>query len=136
MFTALHRPISWSLIASLAILAGAGEALHCLPGCGHACRIGELVLLLGVRAPRDLRASNGLPHADRQQLDRPHDREVPIRCEDDCTICSNLKQDRESGKGPPLVLVLPLLHDLPNIVFCDTPQTAPLLSQARAPPIA
>jgi len=136
MLPAFHRPTAWLLIATSAILAGAGEALHCLPGCGHGVRVGEVVLLLGVRVPRDHRVTDDLSDVDRPHVDRPSGQDIPVYGEDKCAICSTVRQTCSSGDFPLFFLVMPLMHDVPVIVLCEAVPASSRLFQGRAPPVA
>ena len=67
MYPATQKPIAWLLIATLAIVAGTGEGLHWIPGCGHGVVVGNLVLLIGIDVPDVPRSADGLPGVEPRQ---------------------------------------------------------------------
>jgi hypothetical protein len=131
MFHALRKLIAWFLIATLVIIAGVGEGLHCLPGCGHGVETGGRLLLLGISLPENLQPIN-----DRPQVERPESRDIPIYDEDLCAICSTAGQTCTSVDSFQFVLAVPLMHELPTAVTRDAFAAAVRLFQARAPPLA
>ena len=130
MMRKLHTPIAWLLIATLSIVAGIGEALHSIPGCGHGVLVGDQVVILGISLPCCPRESDGQPH-----FERANDFDIPIYSEAQCAICSVVGQSCTSADCVPYVGVMPLLHDLVAVVLRDTSVTTTRSFQARAPPL-
>jgi len=127
---ATKKPIAWLLIVTLATVAGVGEGLHYIPGCGHGVQVGNRILLLGISVPWDHWMTD-----DRPRVERPEGQDIPIYDEDQCAICSAVGQSCTSANSAPFVLVMPLVHDLPAVVPRDAPVTAARPFQARAPPL-
>lgn len=127
----LHKPIAWLLVAAVTLVAGVGEALHGIPGCGHGIEIGDRIVLLGISVPSHLQVIDAWPHLE--QTEGP---EIPIYGEGECVICSALGQTSTSADSIPFTLVLPWLHDLPAAVLLEIPTGNGLSFHARAPPIS
>ncbi len=127
---AVYKPIAWLLIAGLAIVAAVGEGLHLIPGCGHGVEVGNGVLLLGISLPEDQQPSDGRP-----LVKRPDAQDIPIYDEDLCAICSVVGQSRTCGDCARIMLVIPLVHDLPRVVLGNAPTPTPRLFSIRAPPL-
>jgi len=135
MYRTSKKLVAWSLIIALAIISGAGEGLHCIPGCGHSIDVGGRVLFVGM----DLTGygySYSTPNGDRLCVARSEDYGVPTWDEDDCPICSLLGQYSTSAGFVQFVLVVPFAHDLPLEAVCTAPSPTSRLCQARAPPLA
>lgn len=130
MPSAIGKSIAWVLVATLALVAGIGDGLHLIPGCGHGVPVGDRTLLLGISVPWDHRTTDDRPH-----VERPEGQDIPIYDEDQCAICSVVGQSCTSGDSAPLVLVMPLACDLPAVVLCDAPVATAHPFQARAPPL-
>jgi len=126
----IHKPIAWLLIATLGVVAGVGEGLHCIPGCGHGVEVGDRILLPGISLPEQKEPIDGRP-----RVERPDGQDIPIYDEDLCAICSAVGQNCTSADCIQFVLVIPLVHDLPAVVLCDAPTATVRLFQARAPPL-
>ena len=127
----IYKPIAWFLIATLAIVAGVGEGLHWIPGCGHGVEVGNSILLLGISAPEDTSPADGRSH-----VERPADRDIPICDEDLCSICSAVARDCTSADGVQFVFVMPFVHEVSAVAPCDAPTATARLFQSRAPPLA
>ena len=108
----IHKPIAWLLIGILSIVAGVGEGLHWLPGCGHGIEIGDRVFLLGINLPEDTR-----PPDNRTRAERPSGQDIPIEDEYLCAICSIVGQSCTSAAYVQFVLVLPLAHNLTTVII-------------------
>ncbi|MBN1855196.1 MAG: hypothetical protein JW829_20865 [Pirellulales bacterium] len=126
----LKKLTAWSLIAVLAIIAGFGEALHSFPGCGHGVQIGDSIVLLGIRLPDQLGFID-----EGSRLEQPNGREIPVYDEAECPICSVVCKTYTAAHVAHLVLVMPLVHDLPADFFRNVPDAALHLFEARAPPL-
>ncbi|MBN2296008.1 MAG: hypothetical protein JXM70_26485 [Pirellulales bacterium] len=121
----------WMLIANLAIIAGVGEGLHLIPGCGHGIELGNRVLLLGV----DLPQSDDLPAGDTPCVKKTSDLKIPIYDEDLCAICS-LIGEHCTPSGPFLFIVaMPLRPEVPWIVLDEVSSAVILSFHSRAPPL-
>jgi len=130
MYSVIQRPITWLCVVTLVILAGVGEGLHCIPGCGHGVEVGNRVLLLGISLPE-----NKQPTDCRRHVERPEGQDIPIWDENLCAICSAVAQSCTSADCVQFVLVTPLVNDLPAVVLCDVPGATGCPFQARAPPL-
>ena len=130
MYPHVQRSVACLLIVMLAIVAGVGEGLHFVPGCGHGVRVGDMVLLLGISLPEGQQPSDGRPH-----VERPEGQDIPIYDEDQCAICSAVGQSCISADSAQFILVMPLVHDLPAVVLRDARAATARLFQARAPPL-
>ncbi len=134
MFSSRIRPIIVLLLLSTFGVAGVlGEAMHLLPGQGHAVVLpnGRL-LCLGIDPPQLIPSVSPVREISfraRPNLPEIHD-------EDDCLVCSFSGLSRMQDGGLPVVhislLSLGLL--LPEPLMLDEGFSLPL--QARAPPVA
>lgn len=115
----------------MAMIAGLGEGLHYIPGCGHGILVGNRIFLLGISMPAFNHLTDG-----REHLERPRTTDIPIYDEDQCAICSTAGQISIKADFFQLVLVMPVVHDLPAIVLHDTLATTVFFFRARAPPLA
>ena len=131
MFRALRKPIAWFLIASMAMVAGLGEGLHYIPGCGHGPPAGNRFFLLGINS-----SAASHPTDDGQHLERPQSADIPIYDENQCAICSAVGQRSIKADFFQFISVTPLVHDLPAVVLHDAPAATVFSFQARAPPLA
>jgi len=128
MRTHAYKATAWLLIAILAIVAGVGEALHWIPGCGHGVPVGNRIVLLGIALPGAEAPTDGLPHVDRQG------QSIPVYDEDQCAICSAVASRFSKSAPVQLILAMPLVHELPALVFYEADSEAPRSFQIRAPP--
>lgn len=129
MFALLRKPTTLLLLATLMLVAGGGEALHSLPGCGHGVWVGDRVILLGISSTGPARTDDGKTH-----VDRPADQEIPILDPAECVICSVVGQFHAPGGFHPVAVDTPLAGDL-LVTTCDVwLATYSLPHQARAPP--
>lgn len=128
--------VVWLLIALIAIVGGMGEGLHSLPGCGHALRVGNRTVLLGVELPESRRVAGRAEVAEGPRAHGPHDEpDIPVYDEDLCPICSSVGKVYFSTNGVQFVLTIPLIQ-LPPVTFHrDVNNTRGRLFQARAPPV-
>jgi len=129
MQTHARKVTAWLVFVTFLIVAGVGEWLHCVPGCGHGIRVGNGFLWLGLPLPDVQTPTDGQPRVDRQG------RSLPVYDEDQCAICSVLAKSFSKTGPVQLVLVTPLVLDLPPVASCDVCSEAPHSFQARAPPI-
>ena len=111
-------------------MAGVGEGLHYIPGCGHGIEIGNRVLLLGLSLPEGRQSL-----VDRPLVERPNGRDIPIYDEDLCAICSAIGMRFASVHSFQIVQVMPFVYDLPAAVSRDAFAATVRLFQARAPPL-
>jgi hypothetical protein len=128
---AVHRSIAWLLIGAFALVGGAGEGLHLIPGCGHGVEVGQTVVLLGID-PSDAQ----VPTPDGpSRVASPEKRSIPVYDEDSCAICSAVGEYRHAGGPVQLVLAVPLAHDLPMAAVGEVHTVAACPFQPRAPPL-
>jgi len=130
MLSGIHKSIAWLLIATLAVVAGAGEGLHWIPGSGHGVEVGNQIFLLGISLPEHRQPIHGW-----SRVERPEGQNIPINDEDLCAICSMVGQSCTSADSVQFVLLVPVVHDLRPVVLCDAPAATPRLFQIRAPPL-
>ena len=137
MFLQVQRLVSWLLIALLALIAGVGEGLHSLPGCGHALRVGQVTVLLGVSFPDSQVAVSERSSAEPGgTAASPHDGpDIPIRDEDLCPICSTIGHIYSAAGAPQFVLTMPLLDRFAAVISDNGSIARGRLFQARAPPL-
>lgn len=134
MFNSRIRPVIVLLLLSTFGVAGVlGEAMHLLPGQGHAVALpnGRL-LYLGIEPPHvssSISLVGGISFQSRPYLPEIHD-------EDDCLVCSFSGLSRMQDGGIPAVHISLLSHGLllPEPLMLDEGFSLPL--QARAPPVA
>lgn len=128
----MKRFVVWSLAALLGLVAGVGEGLHLLPGCGHGIEVGNGVLWVGCCStdePCPTRDDNGPGVAV------PGKPAPPIQGEEACTICSKLGK-HFAPPSPIVVGIAARLQDeVPLVVLRDVPVETAGAIHARAPPL-
>ncbi|MBN1393980.1 MAG: hypothetical protein JW959_03030 [Pirellulales bacterium] len=129
MFHAYRGHIAWYLIVTMAVISTFGEGLHYIPGCGHGTPAGEKNFLLGFRLPADQPPPDGKRLADSEGAG------IPLYDEDQCAICSVVGHKVTAGDSFQIILVTPLVYDLPATVLLEAPAADALSFQARAPPL-
>ena len=136
MLHSFNKVIAWSLIIALTIIGGAGEGLHCLPGCGHAVRVGNGILLIGVSSADHAPLLHNQAKTKQAGIKGPNSLNIPILDEADCPICSLLAQPFSFTHFAAESMVMPFVHDLPVVPSRVAISSAPNLRLARAPPLA
>lgn len=137
MFSKVQRLVAWLLIAVLALVAGMGEGLHALPGCGHAVRVRQVTVLLGVSFPdSQVTVDERSPTEGGSTAHRPYESpDIPIYDEDLCPICSTVGQTYAASDAPQFALAMPLLDRSAAVISDDVSSARGRLFQARAPPL-
>jgi hypothetical protein len=124
--------LTWLLATVLTVMAGAGEGLHLLPGCGHAVEIPGGLLYLGIDAPEEpLSSRDGNPTCGSPEGDSPL-----ILDEDECAICSVCAQSQSRAKAVQFVFVLLVAQSVPEVAPGDIYIRTAESFDARAPPAA
>jgi len=137
MFSSLQKLVAWLLIVLLALVAGVGEGLHALPGCGHAVRVGQVTVLLGVSFPDcQLAVDNRSPTDEGSAAHRPDEGpDIPVYDEDQCPICSTVGKACTATDAPQFTLAVPLVQCSAVVISEDVYGARGRLFQARAPPL-
>ena len=128
----LKRFVVWSLAALLSLVAGMGEGLHLMPGCGHGIEVGNGVLWVGCFG-----FENSRPTKDRDEpgVTVPGKPAPPIQSEEACPICSKLGEHFTLPSPIPVGFVARLQSEVPVVVLRDVPVETAGVIQARAPPL-
>ena len=124
--------ITWLVIGLLALISSLGEALHLIPGCGHAVEFPGGYVLFGLDRPNPTDSTDDSAPRFRQ----PGDDLPPRYDEADCPICRLSGQDKPTIAGFDFCLVLPFAHGLSLIVVEDSRARVFRPFHARAPPFA
>jgi hypothetical protein len=124
--------ITWFVIGLLALISSLGEALHLIPGCGHAVEFPGGYVLFGLDRP----APADYPDDSAPRFRQPGDNLPPCYDEDDCPICRLSGQGKQTTAGIDTCLVLPFAHGLPPIVVEASRAGVFRPFRARAPPFA
>lgn len=129
----MKRFVVWSLAALLALVAGMGEGLHLLPGCGHGTEVGGVVLWVGCFSSDNSSPTND---HDGPGVTVPGKPAPPIQGEEACTICSKLGKHFTPPSPIAVGIAARLQSELPVVVLRDVPVETAGAIQARAPPLA
>ncbi len=130
MLPKIRTTITWFCLLSFAAISGLGEALHFLPGCGHAVSAGNGYLWMGRLAPgMKLGLGDGVT-----RIGCPHKNRSPISSEEQCPICQHFSFASSPVTGVVFVAVSVLMQAVP-VPDCPPPTTTTAQAfQARAPP--
>ena len=123
---------TWFLAGLFGVVAGMGEGLHLIPGCGHAVELPHGYLFVGLAKPK----STARPDDPSPAVGRPQGGSPSCYDEGDCPICRLSGQGKVIAAGVSFPLVLPIADHLPAIALQASPARAPQPFDARAPPIA
>ena len=128
----LKRFVVWSLAALLGLVAGVGEGLHLIPGCGHGVEVGNGVLWVGCCG-----FETPYPTSDHDQpeVTVPGKPAPPIESEEACPICSKLGKHFTLPSPIAVGFVARLQSEAPVVVLRDVPVETAGVIQARAPPL-
>jgi len=124
--------ITWLVIVILALIASLGEALHLIPGCGHAVEFPGGYVLFGLDRPD----ATDSPDDSAPGVRRPGNDSPPCYDEDDCPICRLFGQDKLTSAGIGFCLALPSAYGLPPIAVEASRARVFRAFHARAPPFA
>ena len=130
MTSIYRKPIAWSLIVTLTIVASVDEGLHYIPGFGHATQEGNRYLLLGISVPDD-----AAPVSSQTRITGKAGQDIPVYDEAECPICSASQERSLFGQVTSFESVASLVRDVPVLVSISAISTAVRSSQPRAPPI-
>jgi hypothetical protein len=127
------RKVTWFIIALYASIIGGGEALHFLPGLGHAVQLpnGQL-LYLGIAPPSETFSQS--PAGAR--VEDPSDNPIPIRDSGSCPICRHCSYAPCLTEAIQIVSAPILVHDLPSVTAPPVHLGVAHPFQGRAPPEA
>ena len=123
--------IAWSLAAIFLAISAAGEALHNLPGCGHAVELPCGYLFLGMSIER-------MPSVGQRPtgLKQPQGAPIPLRDAGTCAICEFFAHSPSPTAIVNVVPPLDLLGHLAVPVRVEADLVRLLPAQARGPPTA
>jgi len=121
---------AWLLIAVFGIVAGVGEGLHFLPGCGHAIELPGGLIYFGISLPRGA----PLPDGRTPAVKEPDGESPLVLDEDECAICSLCAQGQSTVKAMDCLPALSLGQDLPGIAQRTFVARVAGAFNARAPP--
>lgn len=124
--------VAWSLAALLGLVAGMGEGLHLIPGCGHGTEVGNVVLWVGCCSFENSRPTND---HDEPGVTVPGKPPPPIESEEACPICSKLGKHFTLSSPIPVGFVTRLQTEVPVVVLRDVPVETAGMIKARAPPL-
>lgn len=130
MLPKTRTTITWFCVLSFAAISGLGEALHFLPGCGHAVSAGSGYLWMGkLDAGMRLCRSDGVT-----RVERPNPNRSPVPTAEQCPICQHFSFASSGVTCVVFVAVSMLAQALPAPdCLQPLPPTAQSF-QARAPP--
>jgi hypothetical protein len=123
--------IAWSLAAIFLAVSAGGDALHYLPGCGHALELPGGYLFLGLSIDRS--SPGGQKPGG---LGQPQGTPLPLRDASTCAICDFVAHNPSSATAVTAVPALELLGDLALPARIDVDVAKFLPTQARGPPAA
>ena len=124
--------ITWLVIGLLALISSLGEALHLIPGCGHAVEFPGGYVLFGLDRPTPTDFSDDSAPRVRQ----PSNDSPPCYDENDCPICRLSGQDKLTTAGIGSCLALAFVHGLSPIAVEASRARVFRAFHARAPPFA
>jgi hypothetical protein len=117
----------------LGLVAGTGEGLHLIPGCGHGVEVGSVVLWVGGCSFENSRPTND---NDEPGVRVPGKPAPPIQTEEACAICSKLGKHFTLSSPIGIGFIARLQSEVPVVVLRDVPVETAGMIQARAPPLA
>lgn len=129
----LKRFAVWCLAALLGLVAGMGEGLHLIPGCGHGIEVGNVVLWVGCFGVDNSRPTKD---CDEPGVTVPGKPAPPIQSEEACPICSKLGEHFTLSSPIPVGSVARFQSGVLVVVLCGVPVETTGVTQARAPPLA
>jgi hypothetical protein len=127
-----HATPIWFFALLFGVIAGAGDGLHFLPGCGHTITIPGGTLYVGIPGPGEA----DLPGVQPTAISRPRGGDVTIPGGASCPICQHFSQASCPATTADLILGLPGLQGLPTVVAPELHLDLVRAFHGRAPPQA
>jgi hypothetical protein len=124
--------IAWLLTGLFVAICAPGDALHFLPGCGHAVEVPGGLWYFGLPAP-EVDLSDAAVGAT---VRAPRPNPAPICGSEQCAICGHFSLAQSSAVAVVLLPAPAILADLPPLDLPPAPAILTQAFQSRAPPAA